>query len=73
MHEFIMKTLKGNKKLRKNQGGILTELLISLLIIALEYQTSYQSSAPTLCSYIMARCENKFILIFINFNENIRN
>ena len=28
-----------NEKLRKNQGVILTKLLISQLIIALEYQT----------------------------------
>ena len=32
-----MKTLERNEKLRKKQGGILTKLLISLLIIALEY------------------------------------
>ena len=34
--------------MRKNQDGILTKLLISLLIISLEYQTSYESSANTL-------------------------
>ena len=34
-----MKTLEINEKFRKNQGVILTKLLISHLIIALEYQT----------------------------------
>ena len=56
-----MKILEGNKKLRKNQGGILTKLLISLLIIALEYQTAYANSVTTLYSYLMGRYENKFI------------
>ena len=32
-----MKTLERNEKLRKNQGDILTKLLISLLIITQEY------------------------------------
>ena len=58
---MLMKTLEGNKKLQKNQGGMHTKLLISLLIIALEYQTSYQISATTLYSYLMDRYENKFI------------
>ena len=61
MHEFVMKTLEGTKNWEKNQGGMLTKLLISLLIIALEYQTSYQSGAMTLYSYLMGRYENKFI------------
>ena len=34
-----MKTLELNEKFWKNQGVILTKLLISHLIIALEYQT----------------------------------
>ena len=48
-------------KIAKNQGGIHTKLLITLLIIALKNQTSYQSSATTLYSYLMGRYENKFI------------
>ena len=31
-----MKTLKKDEKLRKNQGPVLTKLLASLLLIALE-------------------------------------
>ena len=41
-----MKTLEINETFRKNQGKILTDLLILLifhLIIALQYQTWYQS------------------------------
>ena len=45
----------------KNQGGIPTKLLMSLLIIAIEYQTSYQSSAKTYYSYLMGSYENKSI------------
>ena len=56
-----MKILERNKKMRIHQGGILTKLLISHLIIDLESQTSYQSSATTLYSYLMGRYENKFI------------
>ena len=42
-----MKTLEMNERSRKNQGIILIKLLISQLIIALEYQTLYQSNATT--------------------------
>ena len=34
-----MKTLEINEKLQKNQGLLLKKLIISHLIIALEYQT----------------------------------
>ena len=34
-----MKTLEINEKSKKNQGVVLTKLIISHLIIALEYQT----------------------------------
>ena len=43
-----MKTLEINeKKIAENQGVIHTKLLIFHLIIALEYQTWYQSNAKT--------------------------
>ena len=42
-----MKTLEINEKTVENQGVIHTKLLISHLIIALEYQTWYQSNAKT--------------------------
>ena len=35
---IFKETLEINEKFRKNQGAILTKLLISHLIIALEYQ-----------------------------------
>ena len=34
-----MRTLEINEKSQKNQGLVLTKLIISRLIIALEYQT----------------------------------
>ena len=36
---FLIDVKLSNEKLRKNQGGMLTNLLISHLLIALEYQT----------------------------------
>ena len=65
IHEVLMKTLEENKILRKNQCRILTKLLISLLIISLEFQTSYQSSVTTLYSYLMGRYEKKSFEIII--------
>ena len=44
---ILMKTLEINEKSQKNQGVVLTKLIISHLIIALEYQTWYQSNAKT--------------------------
>ena len=38
---MFMKILELNKKVQKNQGAILTKLLVCHLIIALEYQTRY--------------------------------
>ena len=38
---MLLKTLKMNEKAPKNQGVIFTKLLVSDLIIALEYQTWY--------------------------------
>ena len=40
-----MKTLEKNENLLKIKNGILTILLISLLINALEYKSYYQSNA----------------------------
>ena len=42
-----MKTLERNEKLWENQGGILTKLLISLLMIALEYYNLISSNGTT--------------------------
>ena len=36
---MFMKTLEMNEKVQKNQGAILTKILVFHLIIALEYQT----------------------------------
>ena len=41
--------------------GILTKLLISQLLIALEYKTWYQSNAKTWYSYIMVEYEKNLI------------
>ena len=42
-----MKTLEINEKITENQEVIHTKLLISHLIIALEYKIQYQSNAKT--------------------------
>ena len=63
-----MKTLEINEKRRENLGVILTKVLISMLIIALELQTLSQSNARAQYSYHMGRYENKFIRIFMNFD-----
>ena len=44
---MLMKTLEISEESLKNQGVKLTKLIISHLIIALEYQTRYQSNAKT--------------------------
>ena len=64
-----MKTLEINEKRRKNLGVKLTKVLISMLIIALELQSLSQSYARTQYSYHMGIYENKFIRIFMNFDE----
>ena len=64
---MLMKTLEINEKRRKNLGVILTKVLISILIIALEEQTLSQTNARTQYSYHMGRYENKFIRIFHEF------
>ena len=57
----------------KNQEVILTKLLISHLIIPLEYLTWYQIIAKTLYSHLMAGYKRNLIWLFVNFNENIKN
>ena len=59
--------------MRENQEAILTKLLISQLIIALDIQSWSQSNAKTQYFYLMGRYENKLIRIFVNFDEIIIN
>ena len=59
--------------MRENQEAILTKLLISQLVIALDLQSWSQSNAKTQLSYLMGIYENKFIRIFMNFDEIIIN
>ena len=59
--------------MRENQEAILTKLLISQLVIALELQSWSQSNAKTQNFYLMGRYENKIIRIFMNFDEIIIN
>ena len=66
---MLMKTLEINEKRRKNLGVILTKVLISILIFALDLQSLSQSNARTQYSYHMGRYENKFIRIFMKFYE----
>ena len=67
-----MKRLEVNERLRKKQRGLHICLLISQLLIALEYQTLYQSNAKTKPSYHMGRYEKNLICIFMKFKENIK-
>ena len=59
--------------MRENQEAILTKLLISQLVIALELQKWSQSNTKTQYFYLLGRYNNKFIPIFINFDEIIIN
>ena len=43
------------------------------LLIAIVYQTLYQSNAKTIYSYLMVGYEMNLIRIFPNINENISN
>ena len=65
-----MKTVELNEKLRKNHGGMLSQLLLSHLLFAL---TIYQINAISLVFYLMVRYADYLIYIFINIYENIRN
>ena len=54
--------------------GLLIKLLISQLLISLEYQTYYQCNAKTKYSNLIVKYETNLICIFMmNFNDNIRN
>ena len=54
--------------------GILIKLLISQLLIALEYQTYYQCNAKIKNSNLIVNYEKNLICIFMmNFNDNITN
>ena len=55
--------------MRKNQEAILTKLLISHLVIALEYLSWSQKLLGRL-PYLMGN-KNKFILILMIFDEKI--
>ena len=57
----------------ENQEAILTKLLISQLVIALELQSWPQNNAETQYIYLMGHYENKFIQIFMNFDEIVIN
>ena len=59
--------------MRENQEAILTKLLISQLVIALDLQSWSQSNAKTQYFYLMGRYENKCIRIFMKFDEIIIN
>ena len=61
------------KNTRKNQRGVLTKLLISQLLSALEYLTWFKSNAETQHVYQMIQYTNNLILFFINIDENMRN
>ena len=68
-----MKSLEMNEKWQKNQGDILTNYFISQLLIALEYQTCYQSNARKNHSHLIVKYEMNLMRIFMNFNLNIKN
>ena len=53
--------------------GMPRKVLYFQLPIAIEYQTCYQINAKVDSIYIMIRCANYLIIIFMNINENIRN
>ena len=59
--------------MRENQEAILKKLPISQLVIALDLKSWSQSNAKTQSFYLMGRYENKFIPIFMNFDEIIIN
>ena len=68
-----MKTLEIDEKLRIHEGGVLTKVLISQLLITQEYQTWYQINAKTYPFYSVAGCINYLIPVLMNINGNIRN
>ena len=68
-----MKTLEIDEKMRTYEGGVLTRVLISLLLITQEYQTWYQINAKTHPFYLVVGCINYLIPVSMNINGNIRN
>ena len=65
-----MKTIEMNEKSRKNHGGMLTKLLLSHLLFALNI---YQIDAISLVVYSMVRYADYQIYIIIKIYGNIRN
>ena len=65
-----MKTVEMNEKFRKILGGMLSQLLLSHLLFALNM---YQINAISLVFYFMVRYADYLIYIFIDIYENIRN
>ena len=68
-----MKTLEIDEKLKIYEGGVLTKVLISQLLITREYQTWYQINAKTNPFYSVAGCIHYLIPVFMNINGNIWN
>ena len=68
-----MKTLEIGEKLRIYEGGVLTKVLISQLLITQEYQIWYQINAKTHPFYSVAGCFHYLIPVSMNINGNIRN
>ena len=68
-----MKTLEIVEKLRIYEGGVLTKVIISQLVITQEYQTWYQINAKRHPFYSVAGCIDYLIPVLMNLNGNIRN
>ena len=68
-----MKTFEIDEKLRIYEGGVLTKVQISQLLITQEYQTWYQINAKTRPFYSVAGCVHYLILVLMNIDGNIRN
>ena len=59
--QILMKTLEMNGKSQNNRRGVLTKLLISHLLMALEYQTLYHNNARAKYYYFMVDYERNLI------------
>ena len=68
-----MKTLEIDEKFRIYEGGLLTKVLISQLLITQEYWTWYQSTAKTHPFYSVVGCINYLIPVLMNIHGNIPN
>ena len=69
----LNKTLETNEKLQKHQRVVNTKLLISHLLITLEYFTFCQSNAKAYYTYYVVGYEINIIRIFMDLNKNISN